>query len=284
MPDSKRQSGKPDRRLVETRLYTGESDSEIQILETSLGEVAVASVADETKPRENEDAAAVIPVGDDGLLLVVADGVGGAMAARRASNTTVETLSDMITGADPDPQHLRTYILDGIEAANQTLLGLGTGAATTLAAAEIADHSVRTYHVGDSSIWLCGQRGAIKMQTTPHSPVGMALEAGFLDEDEALNHEELHLISNAVGSYDMRIEISSGLRMSQRDTLLLASDGLFDNVLQDEIIEIIRKGPLETAIHSLTELSLERMRGKDADKPSKPDDYSVILFRPRAVG
>jgi len=280
--DSKRQYDK-EHRLIEARLYTGERDSEIQVIDANIGEIAIAIVADDLKARPNEDSAGIIPVRDDSLLLVVADGVGGSSAARRASNTTVETLSDMIIGADPDREQLRGVILDGIEAANQTLLGFGTGAATTLAAAEITGNSVRTYHVGDSSIWLCGQRGAVKMQTTPHSPVGMALEAGFLDEDEALNHEELHLISNAVGSNDMRIEISSELRMAQRDTLLLASDGLFDNVLQDEIIGIIRKGPLETAIRALTALSLERMRAVDGDKPSKPDDYTAILFRPRAA-
>ena len=119
------------------------------------------------------------------------------------------------------------------------------------------------------------------MQTTPHSPVGFGVEAGFIDEDEALDHDELHIISNVMGSNDMRIEIGPRRPIAARDTLLLASDGLFDNLLPDEIIEIIRKGPLVDAAKALWQRSRSRMDGKDADKPSKPDDFSVILFRPK---
>ena len=72
------------------------------------------------------------------------------------------------------------------------------------------------------------------------------------------------------------------LRLAARDTLVIASDGLFDNVLQDEIVEIIRKGPLGEAVAELLTLARRRMEGEDADKPSKPDDFSAILFRPKA--
>ena len=50
--------------------------------------------------------------------------------------------------------------------------GLGAGSATTLAVAEVVGQTVRTYHVGDSPIWVFGQRGRLKLQTVPHSPVG----------------------------------------------------------------------------------------------------------------
>jgi len=267
-------------RLDDARKYTGELNQQFEILETKLGQVAVCTIADELKPRPNEDAAAVLPAGDDMLVLIVADGVGGAAAAREASNKTIETIESKISGADPDKEHLRALILDGIEAANQKLLALSNGAATTLAAAEIHGGTFRTYHVGDSAIWLCGQRGLVKLQTTMHSPVGMALEAGFLEEDEALQHEELNLISNVVGSFDMSIEIGSPIKMAPRDTLLLASDGLFDNLLQDEIIDIIRSGPLDQAGEKLATLALHRMRSDDPNLPGKPDDFTLILFRP----
>jgi len=120
----------------------------------------------------------------------------------------------------------------------------------------------------------------MKLQTTPHSPVGFAFHAGLINEDEALGHDQLHIISNVMGSNDMRIEIGPRFPLAPRDTLLLASDGLFDNMLQDEIIEIIRKGPVGPAVAELWKLARQRMDGTDKEKPSKPDDFSAILFRP----
>jgi serine/threonine protein phosphatase PrpC len=61
--------------------------------------------------------------------------------------------------------------------------------------------------------------------------------------------------------------------------VLVASDGLMDNVHVDEIIEIVRKGPLKDAVFALIELAGERMKKATGGQPSKPDDLSVILFR-----
>lgn len=268
--------------LNEARLYTGDVDLEIHSFDTPLGTLAIAIAACAEKSGANEDAAALIPVNGDCLILAVADGVGGAPAARKAANTAVETLRESLRDVEDEDARVRTTILDGIELANNSLLEAGTGSATTLVVADIRDHQVRTYHVGDSAAWLVGQRGAIKMQTTPHSPVGFAVEAGLINEAEALNHDELHVISNVMGASDMRIEIGSRQPIAARDTLLLASDGLFDNVLQDEIIEIVRKGPVAEAARALWILARSRMDGTDTSKPSKPDDFSAILFRPRA--
>ncbi len=267
--------------LTRARLYTGDADLQIHAFDTALGSCAIAIAACAEKHGANEDSAAIIPVNGDCLILGVADGVGGAPAARKASNTTVETLRESVGAVEDEDAQVRTAVLDGIEKANRTLLDAGAGSATTLVVADIRDKRVRTYHIGDSAAWLCGQRGTIKMQTTPHSPVGFAVEAGFINESEALDHADLHVISNVVGSNTMRIEMGPEIPMAKRDTLLLASDGLFDNVLQQEIIEIIRKGPLEIAISALWQIARRRMDGTEPDKPSKPDDFTAILFRPK---
>ena len=204
--------------------------------------------------------------------------------ARKASNLTVNTIRKAVRRIDETTgSKLRTAILDGIEAANKIILDLGIGSASTLALAEIGPGYIRTYHVGDSILLICGQRGRIKMMTTPHSPIGFAMEAGLIDESEALHHDELNLIFNVIGSNDMRIEIGSELPMAPRDTLLLASDGLTDNVLQEEIVGAIRMGPLDVALRKLTDLAQGRMARQQADMPSKPDDYSAILYRPNAL-
>lgn len=264
------------------RLYLGEHDEELAVFTTGLGQVAAATIGDRQKNGPNEDSAAIIPVGEDYLVLIVADGVGGISGARRASNLAVEVIRDRVKQSETTGGRLRTAILDGIEAANRSVLELGTGSATTLALAEVGPDYVRTYHVGDSIVLVCGQRGRLKLITTPHSPVGFAMEAGLLDETEALQHADLNLIFNVVGSTDMRIEIGSELPLAPYDTLLLASDGLTDNALQEEIIHLIRSGPLETGLLGLTDLVQGRMAYVEQGAPSKPDDYTVILFRRQA--
>jgi serine/threonine protein phosphatase PrpC len=264
------------------RFYLGNADAHHDLIQTDLGEIAVSTMGDPEKGSPNEDSAAVIPINDDYLVLIVADGVGGMAGARQASNLTVETIGQAVQNIDETTgTRLRTAILDGIEAANQAVLDIGNRSASTLALAEIGPGYIRTYHVGDSILLLCGQRGRVKLQTTPHSPVGFALEAGLIDENEALQHNELNLIFNVIGSTDMRIEIGSELPIAARDTLLVASDGLTDNVRQEESVDIIRKGSLEKAIVGLTEIARNRMSTEATGRPSKPDDFTTILFRPK---
>jgi serine/threonine protein phosphatase PrpC len=268
--------------LRDARFYVGNADAHHDLIQTHLGEVAVSTIGDLEKAGPNEDSAAVIPVNEDYLVLIVADGVGGMAGARRASNLTVETIGATVLNIDETTgTKLRTAILDGIEAANQAVLDLGNRSASTLALAEIGPGYIRTYHVGDSILLLCGQRGLVKLQTTPHSPVGFAMEAGLIDENEALQHNELNLIFNVIGSADMRIEIGSELPIAARDTLLIASDGLTDNVRQEESVEIIRKGSIEKAVIGLTEIAQNRMSTEAPGRPSKPDDFTAILFRPQ---
>jgi serine/threonine protein phosphatase PrpC len=128
-------------------------------------------------------------------------------------------------------------------------------------------------------ILVVGQRGRVKLQTTSHSPVGFAVEAGVLDEREAMHHEDRHLVSNVVGSPEMKIEIGPRLRLAMHDTVLLASDGLFDNLHIEEIVDRVRKGPLEVAARRLAQDSWERMTCPRSGQPCKPDDLTFILFR-----
>ncbi len=266
--------------LDKARFYLGKNDAEIDYYRTEVGQIAASTVGDAEKRGPNEDSAAIVPIDGEYIVLMVADGVGGMAGARRASNLTVSTVRESLGKLEEvTPRRLRTAILDGIETANRRVMEQATGAASTLALAEIGPGYVRTYHIGDSVLILCGQRGRIKLQTTPHSPVGFAMEAGLLDEKDALEHVELNLIFNVIGSNDMRIEIGSELPIAARDTLLLASDGLMDNMMMEEIVGTIRKGRLQAAIRELTQIAQRRMQSLDAGKPSKPDDFTAILFR-----
>lgn len=229
---------------------------------------------------ENQDAVGCFVL-EAGGVLVVADGMGGQAAGASASRMALECLQDRVGDSPPGPGGVRTAILDATEEANRRVLELGVGAGTTLAAAEILADTLRPYHVGDSEILVCGQRGRIHLQTVSHSPVGYAVESGMLDGEEAIHHDERHLVSNVVGTAEMRIEVGSPLSLNRYDTVLLATDGLHDNLHQREIIDTIRRGPLAAAAASLAAKAVARMETPVEGQPSKPDDLTFVLYRRR---
>jgi PPM family protein phosphatase len=244
------------------------------------GQAAVFSAKRPGKTSPNEDAAAAVTWDDAAGALIVADGLGGAasgdVAAKLSVEAIVESLETIAGGELP-----RTAIFNGFELANRRVQELGVGAGSTLVVVEIIGRAIRTYHVGDSMVLVTGQRGRIKLQTVSHSPVGYAVEAGVLDEDEALHHEERHVVSNTIGRADMRIEIGSELALATYDTVLAASDGLFDNLTVPEAVERVRKNPLDKSVRALVEESRRRMTEPRPGVPSKPDDLTIVAFRPR---
>ena len=266
--------------------------AEVVMVEIAGGTAAVFSTRSPQKSSANEDVAAVLPCSPRHGVLAVADGLGGHAGGERASKLAVDTVQQTIherimISANPDAEPLRPAILDGIEAANQAVLNLGTGAATTLSLVEIQGNHFRGYQVGDSAILLAGQRGKLKYQTIAHSPIGYAVEAGLMAEEDAIHHDQRHMISNVLGSTDMHVEMGPTIRMAARDTLVLASDGLLDNLLPNEIVELVRTGPLDRAVGQLAAAALERMSatcdvsGENlGPTPSKPDDLTIIAFRP----
>jgi serine/threonine protein phosphatase PrpC len=265
--------------LQKTVLYLDQDMKESEVFQVAGGHAAVFSASCPGKETPNEDAAALIPLDDKSGVFVVADGLGGERAGKEAARIAVGSIKTYLEKIEQNGNNLRAAILDGMEEANRTIYELGIGAATTLAVVEVKDNTIRPFHVGDSSILVIGQRGKIKLQTVAHSPVGFAQEAGLMNEKEAMHHEERHVVSNVIGSQDMRIEVGSALKLAQRDTLLIASDGLLDNLKMGEVIERLRKGPLQSAANRLAMDSRTRMVNPPSGNPSKPDDLTFVIFR-----
>jgi serine/threonine protein phosphatase PrpC len=260
-------------------LLDGASEPDCVATEVAGGHAIAYTCRDPYKETDNEDTVAVLPYGPAAAVFVVADGAGGLPAGKRASLTAVNTLAESLQVAMDKTTLLRTAILNGIEAANSAVLELANGSATTMTVITLEGRLARSYQVGDSEAIVVGQRGLVKLQTTAHSPTGFAVEAGFLDQREALHHAERHIVSNFIGTTDMRIDVGAAVELDQNDTVLLASDGLMDNVHVDEIIEFVRKGPLSEAVLSVVAQAEQRMKNARDGEPSKPDDLSLILFR-----
>jgi serine/threonine protein phosphatase PrpC len=273
------------RRTVEAILAEAEM-ADVVSFEFASGTAAAFSNRSPLKSTTpNEDVASLWPTGPQRGVLAIADGLGGHAGGEKASRAAIEAIGlhlheALASGAGDEPEWLRGPILSGIEAANKAVRELCCGAATTLALVEIHDREIRTYHVGDSAILVTGQRGKLKLQTIPHSPIGYAVEAGLMNEEDAIRHEARHVISNVIGSEQMRIEIGPVVEMAARDTLVVASDGLLDNLLPNEVVELVRSGPLERAVGDLVEEAQRRMTSQLGAAPSKPDDLTVIAYRP----
>ncbi|MCA9211982.1 MAG: serine/threonine-protein phosphatase [Planctomycetales bacterium] len=262
-----------------SRIWLDSDLDSAEISEWPIGQVASFSRRCPGKASANEDGALIVALDESRAVLAVADGCGGMNAGADASKITLETLKQYVLRGRTHTGSLRVEILDGIEAANSKVLKLGVGAATTLAIVEIHADKVRPYHIGDSQIVMVGQRGKVKLATPAHSPVGYAVEAGVLSESDAMVHEDRHIVSNVVGIRDCHIEVGMRLKMAKRDTLVLATDGIFDNLQVDEVCGIVRKGPLADVAGRLITETNRRVESPTGDSPSKPDDATFLVFR-----
>jgi PPM family protein phosphatase len=270
-----------------TRCYLDQQMQQPAAVTLAGGEAAVFSARCPGKETANEDAMAVAALSASSAVLILADGMGGGRAGEAAARAAVEIvaaalgpLRELAAENQMEESTLRAAVLNGIEQANAAVKSQGNGSATTLVVAAIHDGSVRTFHVGDSPAMLIGGRGRVKFATVSHSPVGLAVEAGVLDADDAMHHEDRHLVLNMLGSDAMRIEMGSPTPLAPHDRLLLASDGLTDNLTDAEIVEMARFGSALSAAGHLAEAALQRMSHPQPGQPSKPDELSLILFRP----
>ncbi len=259
-------------------LLSEEDQAERREFEVAGGLAIAYTCRSPDKAVANEDTVAALTLDNDAGILVVADGAGGMPAGRRASRRAVDVLLSTI--AEKHDGNLLNAVMAAIAAANEAVMAMLTGSATTMTIFSIENQRVRAFQVGDSEGLVTGQRGRIRLMTTAHSPTGFAVEAGLLDARAALYHPERHLVSNFIGMQDMRIDVGAEVRLNPFDTALLASDGLTDNLFQDEIVESIRRGPMRSAMDRLTETAHSRMFDVESRFPGKPDDLSIILFRP----
>ena len=246
-----------------TRIFqTGEPSTQ---LEVPGGEVVVYSAG---WGEVNEDAATVLTT-DEGTLLAVADGVGGLPRGEAASRMALETLGASVK---------RETIERSFELANEAVHKM-RGPACTLVVALISEGALTTLHAGDSQAMVIGGRGKLKHITTPHTVAGLGERAGLLEGEEVESHPERHVVTNALGDKVVRMERTSWGELADLDTVLLASDGLFDNLSAPDIAAKMWGGELLERVVSIAEASRARMESDD--EAAKPDDLTIVAWRRR---
>ncbi|MFH0946729.1 MAG: SpoIIE family protein phosphatase [Planctomycetota bacterium] len=261
------------------RIYIDSRMDAVELFELAGGRAAVYSAPRPEKTSKNEDAALLAVMGSESAVLGVADGAGGLLAGAEAARLAITHLARELAGPAPPEVPLHERIRNGLLSAHDSIERMGVGAATTFAGIEIVRGEMRSVHAGDSMVLVIAADGGRKHRTVAHSPVGYALEAGVLSEVEAIFHQDLHLVSNLLGVETPEIEVSAPLQLAPGDTVVIGSDGLFDNLLIDEIAEMVSSADLLSAAVGLVEETVRRMTRPAGDHPSKPDDLAFILFR-----
>ena len=245
-------------------------------LRGAFGEVVIFTVPAPYRGEDevSEDGAIALWTGR-ALLLGVADGVGGSPGGAAAASVAIDTLASTVAPDRP----IAASVLSAFETADRVARSARGIGMTTLLVAEIADRRLQLYNAGDSEAIVVGGRGRVKLRTVVHSPVGYQVAAGVLGRAEALHHEARHVISNVVGSPGLRVEVGPRLSLKPRDTVALATDGLFDNVTERDLSTHLKSADLAAGAADLFALARRRMLDPADGEPSKPDDIALIAFR-----
>src|SRR5699024_10018792 len=115
---------------------------------------------------------------------------------------------------------------------NEELKGMGT----TITLAYIYKDNIYIGHVGDSRAYLIRDNG-ISQITDDHSYVNQLIKAGSITKEQGKVHPKRNMITRAVGSSSIiEIDLISS-KIKKQDIFLLCSDGLFNMVKEEKILE-----------------------------------------------
>lgn len=204
---------------------------------------------------------------ENSFLMIVSDGVGGANAGEIASQLTVHSINESLGRLSwVIPAHDR--LIASVEQANYVVWNYGKespayrGMSATVTAILIEEDAAYIAQVGDSRAYLIRQNRVTQI-TTDQSLVELMISRGLLTPEQATEHPRKNIILQAVGLEELiQVDVRK-LCLQQKDYLVLCSDGLSNNVLEQEILQIIKNtSSLSEACQLLVTLANER-GGKD---------------------
>ena len=195
-----------------------------------------------------------LKVGDPGLLVAVADGMGGAAAGEVASREGLAAVSLFLFGhwGRLTPGKVREVELlkaleTGVEKASDAILRYSDddrtarGMGSTLTAAIIWNGCAYVAQIGDSRAYLLRQ-GMLHQITEDQTLVNDLVAQGSLTREQARTHPQRNMITQALGSpQPLRVALSR-LTLRRGDRLLCCSDGLHGEVADARIQEVMNQG------------------------------------------
>src|SRR6266446_1149024 len=188
-------------------------------------------------------------LGEKGLVLVVSDGMGGALAGDVASRMAVDSVREMIMGGNSedgcDPEaplveclkHATVFANHAIHNRSQEdsrCAGMGA----TFTGAAIHGDFLDLVQVGDSRGYII-RKDQIRLATKDQSLVQQLVDVGQISEAEAETHMFRNVILQALGAQNELTPATARIQIRRGDMLLLCSDGLSGKLRNEEIRQIV---------------------------------------------
>lgn len=195
---------------------------------------------------------------DYGECFLLCDGAGGYEGGEAASQLSVETMRKYIesTPAGVDPVNL---LLEAIEKANtvvrvkQVEVPELKEMKTTCVAFLLQpgkDPKAWIAYVGDSRIYRI-RRDTINQLSHDHSKVMEMVDHGLITKEQARNHPQSNIITRAIGAADTILAESKQINVYRDDRFIMCSDGVSDQLPDDEIFHLTRGKPGDVACKQL---------------------------------
>lgn len=223
--------------------------------------------------RSNEDSIGILEL-EDGILCIVCDGLGGGLAAGKASEICVKTIQTYFLESNKK-NHL-SRIRESIISANAELFGMSIsskklkGMATTTDVFFFNNSTIIWGHIGDSRIYHL-KNGKLYQLTKDHSLVQQMLDKGYISMKTASKHPNKNVIMSALGeSLDVEIDSSKLILDTKADhRFMICSDGVNAVLGKKELEIILKENDLDKCINLLD---------KKIKSAGAPDDYSIIII------
>ncbi len=221
----------------------------------------------------NEDSIGILEL-EDGILCIVCDGLGGGLAAGKASKICVKSIQTYFLESNKK-NHL-SKIRESIIAANAELFRMSIsskkfkGMATTSDVFFFNNHTIFWGHIGDSRIYHL-KNGKLHQLTKDHSLVQQMVDKGYISMKTASKYPNKNVIMSALGE-SLDIEIDSSkliLDTKARHRFMICSDGVNAALAKEELEIILNENDLDKCIDTLD----EKIQSVGA-----PDDYSIIMI------
>jgi len=198
---------------------------------------------------------------------LVADGMGGHAAGEVASRVARDTLlAEIAAGRGLQDATLAAHAAVVLEAAsNDAQKGMGT----TSVALRIRDAQCEMVWVGDSRGYLF-RAGELTQLTKDHSFMQMLIDGQHLTVEQARTHPKRNVVTQVLGYGDPAPD-SITCPLQQGDVLMLCSDGLYDELPDSEIGDIMRaETDLQICVDQLVNTACEK---------GGRDNISTVLVR-----
>jgi protein phosphatase len=219
------------------------------------------------------------------FILVVADGVGGAASGALASSIATETILSELHRwwhkvPKRTPESVEAALKRGIDGANRAIFQKASespehhGMGTTTTLAMVVDSEAYIAQVGDSRAYLV-RKGVARQLTKDQSFVQRLIDAGRMTAKEAAQSEHRNIILQALGPEEKVVTDFYRVKLENDDYLVLCSDGLSNQVSNEEIGRIARGIGRPTEIcEALVE---------EAMHTGAPDNVTVVTARLRTT-